>query len=67
MARQCAICGKGKIVGHTRKLLRAHNNITARRTFAPNLQKIRHDGRRLLACVNCIRGLPKYTHTTVKA
>jgi len=65
MARECQICGKGKMGGNTRKLLRAHENITAKRSFKPNLQKIRHDGQRLLACVNCIRNLHKEARVTV--
>lgn len=45
--------------GHTRKMLRAHENITGLRSFKPNLQKVRHGGHRVLACVTCIRGLHK--------
>lgn len=67
MARECAICGKGKMGGHTRKMLRAHENITALRSFKPNLQKIRHDGRRVLACVTCIRGIHKSARVVAAA
>lgn len=59
MARQCAICGKGKQMGNVRKLLRGHYNVTARRAFKPNLQTIKHDGQRVLACVQCIRTITK--------
>lgn len=59
MARQCAICGKGKMVGHTTRFLRAHTNITAKRTFKPNLQTVRIDNQKVLACVRCRRDLTK--------
>jgi ribosomal protein L28 len=59
MARACEICGKQKSVGHTRKLLRGHRNVTGKRDFKPNLQKVTHAGKRLLACTNCIRTLNK--------
>lgn len=52
-------------MGHTRKLLRGHYNVTATRSFKPNLQHIRHLGTRVLACTQCIRTLAK--HATVKA
>ncbi|MEX0649896.1 MAG: L28 family ribosomal protein [Candidatus Andersenbacteria bacterium] len=55
MARECAICGKGNQVGHTRKLLRGHYNVTSIRRFKPNLQKVAHEGRKVLACQPCIR------------
>lgn len=55
MARVCEICGKGVQVGNTRKLLRGHYNVTAKRRFVPNLQKATYKGRRVLACVQCIR------------
>lgn len=42
-------------MGHTRKLLRGHRNITAVRAFRPNLQKTIYHGQRVLACVRCIR------------
>jgi len=59
MARICSICSKGKQVGHTRKLLRGHYNVTANRTFKPNLQFIRHNGTRVLVCTQCMRTLAK--------
>ncbi|HLD26223.1 MAG TPA: 50S ribosomal protein L28 [Candidatus Andersenbacteria bacterium] len=55
MARMCAICGKVKSVGHSRKLLRGHRNITGKRDFKPNLQKFSHRGEKVLACTKCIR------------
>ncbi len=55
MARVCEICGKKKSIGNTRKLLRGHYNITGKRSFRPNLQKFQHEGRRVLACVQCMR------------
>ncbi len=55
MARLCEICGKGKMVGHNRKLLRGHRNVTSIRTFKPNLQRIQHGNRIVMACTQCIR------------
>jgi len=55
MARECAICGKSTQVGNTRKLLRGHYNVTAKRRFKPNLQKTKHEGKNVLACVACIK------------
>ncbi|MDA1168878.1 MAG: 50S ribosomal protein L28 [bacterium] len=55
MARICDICKKGKTMGNMKKLLRGHYNITGRRSFKPNLQSIKHEGNRVLACVRCIR------------
>ncbi|MBI4021892.1 MAG: hypothetical protein HY372_00890 [Candidatus Andersenbacteria bacterium] len=55
MTKNCAICGKTRSLGHTRKLLRGHRNVTAIRTFRPNLQKTIISGQRVLACVKCIR------------
>lgn len=57
MPKLCAICGKQKSVGHTRKLLRGHENITGNRTFKPNLQRTVNQGRHILACVKCIKNL----------
>jgi ribosomal protein L28 len=55
MARHCEICGKTKFVGHRRKLLRGHYNITGKRSFKPNLQKAKIEGKNVLACTKCIR------------
>ena len=57
--RHCEICQKGSIMAGTRKLLRGHYNVTGKREFKPNLQKIKHEGAHLLLCVNCIRTLHK--------
>lgn len=46
-------------MGNTKKLLRGHYNITGRRSFRPNLQRIKHEGRHYLACTNCIRTINK--------
>jgi len=59
MARVCEICGKEKSMGHIRKLLRGHYNVTGGRAFKPNLQKTRFEGRHVLACTNCIRTMHK--------
>ena len=55
MATSCAICQKEKSTGHFRKLLRGHRNITGKRTFKPNLQKTTYKGKKVLACVKCIK------------
>ncbi|MBI1833674.1 MAG: 50S ribosomal protein L28 [Candidatus Andersenbacteria bacterium] len=68
MARICEICGKGPSVGNQRKLLRGHYNVTAKRRFRPNLQKTKYQGRRILACVSCIKtNSRKATLTKVSA
>jgi len=59
MARSCTICGKTKIVGHRRKLLRGHRNVTAKRDFKPNLQKTTYQGKKVLACTRCLRSVTK--------
>jgi ribosomal protein L28 len=59
MARICEICDKRKRMGHHRKLLRGHYNVTGDRSFKPNLQKTIFEGRRVLACVRCIRTASK--------
>ncbi|MEX1997237.1 MAG: L28 family ribosomal protein [Candidatus Andersenbacteria bacterium] len=59
MARVCEICGKEKSIGNYRKLLRGHYNVTGKRAFKPNLQRVRYQGRRVLSCVQCIRTLHK--------
>lgn len=55
------------MVGHTTKFLRAHTNITAKRTFKPNLQPVRVDGTRVLACVQCRRSLTKAARMTAES
>jgi len=55
MARICAICGKGRSVGHNV----SHANNKTKRTWQPNLQRVRArvDGqvRRVSVCTGCIR------------
>ena len=55
MARICKICGKGKSVGYNV----SHANNKTKRTWLPNLQKVRAriEGRirRVKVCTNCIR------------
>jgi large subunit ribosomal protein L28 len=55
MARICAICGKGRSVGHNV----SHANNKTKRTWQPNLQRVRArvEGqvRRLSVCTGCIR------------
>lgn len=54
MARICFICGKGRSVGHNV----SHANNKTKRTWLPNLQKVRAnlEGRvkRILVCTHCI-------------
>ena len=55
MARICEICQKGTISGNS--VSHAHN--VSKRTFRPNLQRVRAlvDGtvRRVLVCTRCLR------------
>ncbi|OAT81720.1 50S ribosomal protein L28 [Desulfotomaculum copahuensis] len=55
MARKCAICGKGVVVG----MQVSHSHIRNKRTWAPNLQRVRAviNGapRRILVCTRCLR------------
>ena len=56
MARACEICGKGKASGYRV----SHANNRTKRTFMPNLQKIRialpnGSNRKALVCTRCIR------------
>ena len=68
MGKVCAICGKGKQVGGSitrRGLPKKQGGIgthvvkNSRRTFKPNLQKVRvrtdHGVQRVNVCVSCIR------------
>jgi large subunit ribosomal protein L28 len=54
MARICRICGKGRSVGNTV----SHANNKTKRSWRPNLQKVRTrlEGqvRRVLVCTDCI-------------
>lgn len=55
MARVCAVCGKGVIVG----MNISHSHIRTKRTWMPNLQRVKAiiDGspRRVLVCTRCLR------------
>ena len=55
--RQCAICGKGSVMGGTRRLLRGHYNPTTKSRKYPNLQFAKVGGVRKLICVQFIRTL----------
>lgn len=55
MASRCYICGKGPSTGHNV----SHANNRTKRTFKPNLQKVRafvEGGRkRIRVCTNCLK------------
>lgn len=55
MARSCAVCGKGIVVG----IKLSHSHIRTKRTWSPNLQRVKAiiDGapRRVLVCTRCLR------------
>ncbi len=55
MARRCAICGKGILVGNNV----SHANNRTKRVWLPNLQKIRVKTptgvKRLRVCTECIK------------
>ncbi len=55
MSKQCAICGKKPISGHT--ISHAHN--VSNRRWLPNLQKIRVEidgtSRKVYVCTQCIK------------
>ena len=55
--KQCAVCGKGYIMGGTRILLRGHYNPTNKTKKQVNLQWLRIPGKngRVRACVKCLR------------
>ena len=66
--RKCTLCGKGSVMGGTRKLLRGHYNPTKTERKYPNLQWVRlpadaaikaglSSGKRVKACTACIRNL----------
>jgi large subunit ribosomal protein L28 len=52
---RCEICGKAKSVGYRV----SHSNIKTKRTFSPNIQRVRAtlDGhaKRVYACTSCLR------------
>jgi len=62
--RACAICGKGSVMGGTRKLLRGHYNPVNKERKYPNLQwarlpagKAGVKGVRMKICTNCLKTL----------
>ena len=55
MSRKCSICGKGVTTGITL----SHSHIRTKRTWLPNLQRVKAiiDGvpRKVLVCTRCLR------------
>ncbi len=55
MARECSVCGKGKMSGNTVSHANNHN----RRTWSPNLRRVRAKvnggSRKVLVCSRCLR------------
>lgn len=55
MSRECYICGKGAISGNTV----SHSNIHTKRTWKPNLRKVKivEDGtvKTVNVCTRCLR------------
>ena len=55
MARKCDICEKGSAAGFTY----SHSHIKSKRTFQPNIQKVKAivDGtpKRVSVCTRCLR------------
>lgn len=55
MARQCDVCGKHPVTGHSVSFSNRHT----KRRFAPNLQRVRaviHGvTRRIYACTSCLK------------
>jgi large subunit ribosomal protein L28 len=55
MARKCEICGKGVTVG----IQLSHSHIRTKRTWSPNLQKVKAivDGspKKIKVCTRCLR------------
>lgn len=55
MARVCSVCGKGKVSGNQV----SHSNRHSKRTWAPNLRRVRAivNGapKRLNVCTRCLR------------
>ncbi len=52
---KCAVCGKGTVTGNQI----SHSHIKTKRTWAPNLQKVKvlvnGSTKRLLVCTRCLR------------
>lgn len=59
MSRVCTICGKGSKVVTTTVFLRSHTNPTGKRRQYPNLQKTTYQGKKVRACVSCIKKMHK--------
>ncbi|MBI4993581.1 hypothetical protein HZC33_01295 [Candidatus Wolfebacteria bacterium] len=54
--RQCKICGKGSILFAKRLKLRGNYNPIPKTRKYPNIQSTRlENGKRVLACVKCIK------------
>lgn len=55
MARRCVVCDKGVAVG----MKLSHSHIRTKRTWAPNLQRVKAviDGtpKKVLVCTRCLR------------
>ncbi|WP_027718124.1 50S ribosomal protein L28 [Desulfovirgula thermocuniculi] len=55
MAKRCAICGKGVVVG----MQVSHSNRRTKRTWTPNLQRVRAvingTRKRIRVCTSCLR------------
>lgn len=55
VARKCDICDKGQVTG----MQVSHSHIRTKRTWSPNLQKVRAivngTPRRLTVCTRCLR------------
>ncbi len=55
LARKCAVCGKGVVVG----MQVSHSHIRTKRTWKPNLQRVRAlvngTPKRILVCTRCLR------------
>ncbi|HHU86942.1 MAG: 50S ribosomal protein L28 [Pelotomaculaceae bacterium] len=55
MARKCVICGKGISVG----MKMSHSHIRTKRTWLPNLQRVRAiingSPKKVLVCTRCLR------------
>ncbi|OGZ03336.1 MAG: hypothetical protein A2430_01785 [Candidatus Liptonbacteria bacterium RIFOXYC1_FULL_36_8] len=57
--RQCSICGKGSMIAGKRKKLRGNYNPVSQCRKYPNLQKTKIGGKRVIACVKCMKTATK--------
>lgn len=57
--RQCEICGKGSILRGQRIKLRGNYNPTPKKRKKPNLQPTKLLGRRVTACIKCLKSINK--------